>query len=80
MTILKFRESLVRSLLLGMPFEKLKPIQRQKAIGQTKRKLADTSSKKKKDLLAMSEDTVLAATRKSVNNNQEKSVMQLQKK
>jgi hypothetical protein len=25
MTILKFRESLVRSLLLGMPFEKLKP-------------------------------------------------------
>jgi hypothetical protein len=41
MTILKFRESLVRSLLLGMPFEKLKPGPRQKSIGQTKRKLAD---------------------------------------
>lgn len=41
MTILKFRESLVRSLLLGMPFEQLKPGPRQKSISQTKRKLAD---------------------------------------
>ena len=41
MTILKFRESLVRSLLLGIPFEKLNPGPRQKSIGQTKRKLAD---------------------------------------
>ena len=40
-TILQFRESLVRSLLLGMAFEKLKPGPRQKSIGQTKRKLAD---------------------------------------
>ena len=40
-TILQFRESLVQSLLLGMPFEKLKPGPRQKSIGQTKRKLAD---------------------------------------
>ena len=40
-TILQFRESLVRSLLLGMPFEKLKPGPSQKPIGQTKRKLAD---------------------------------------
>ena len=40
-TILQFRESLVRSLLIGMPFEKLKPGPRQKSIGQTKRKLAD---------------------------------------
>ena len=40
-TILQFRESLVRPLLLGMPFEKLKPGPRQKSIGQTKRKLAD---------------------------------------
>ena len=39
--ILQFRESLVRPLLLGMPFEKLKPGPRQKSIGQTKRKLAD---------------------------------------
>ena len=47
-TILQFRESRVRSLLLGMSFEK------------------------KKDLLAMSEDAVLAATRKSGNSNQDK--------
>ena len=41
MTILKFRESLVRSLLLGMPFEELKPDPRQKATSQVKRKLTD---------------------------------------
>jgi hypothetical protein len=41
MTILKFRESLVRSLLLGMPFEELKPGPRQKTTSQIKRKLAD---------------------------------------
>ena len=40
-TILQFRESLVRSLLLGMPFEKLKPGARQKRTGQAKRKLTD---------------------------------------
>jgi hypothetical protein len=40
-TILQFRESLVRSLLLGMPFKKLKSGPRQKSTGQTKRKLAD---------------------------------------
>ena len=40
-TILQFRESLVRSLLLGMPFEKLKLGPRQKSTVQTKRKLAD---------------------------------------
>jgi hypothetical protein len=53
-TILQLRESLVRSLLLGMPFEKLKPGPTQKSIGQTKRKLADHKL----------EDVVLAATRK----------------
>ena len=41
MTILKFRESLVRSLLLGMPFEELKRGPRQKATSQVKRKLTD---------------------------------------
>ena len=41
MTILKFRESLVRSLLLGMPFEELKLGPRQKATSQVKRKLTD---------------------------------------
>jgi hypothetical protein len=40
-TILQFRESFVRSLLLGMPFEKRKPDPKQKPTGQTKRKLAD---------------------------------------
>lgn len=37
----KFRESLVRSLLLGVPSEKVEPSLRQKSTGQTKRKLAD---------------------------------------
>ena len=41
MTILKFRESLVRSLLLGIPFENLKPGARQQSTSQSKRKLAD---------------------------------------
>ena len=40
-TILQFRESLVQSLLIGMPFEKLKPDPRQKSTGQTKCKLVD---------------------------------------
>jgi hypothetical protein len=40
-TILQFRESFVRSLLLGMPFEKLKSDLRQKSTGRMKRKLAD---------------------------------------
>jgi hypothetical protein len=40
-TILQFRESLVQSLLLGMPFEKLKLDVRQKLTGPAKRKLAD---------------------------------------
>jgi hypothetical protein len=35
---------------------------------------------KKKDLLAMSEDAKLAATRKLGNNNQEKQAMQQQRK
>ena len=40
-TILKFRASLVRSLLLGMPFEKLKPGPRLKPTNQMKLKLVD---------------------------------------
>ena len=40
-TILQFSESLVRSLLLGMPFEKLKPGPRQQSTSHSKRKLAD---------------------------------------
>ncbi len=38
-----------------------------------------TSSKKRKDLIAMSKDAVPAATRKSDNNNQEKQVMRQQR-
>jgi hypothetical protein len=40
-TILQFRESLVRSLLLGVPFENLKPGARQHSTSHLKRKLAD---------------------------------------
>jgi len=46
MTMLQFRESLVRSLLLGVPFENLKPSPRQQPTSQTKRKLTITCSKK----------------------------------
>ncbi len=38
------------------------------------------SSKKRKDLRAMSEDAVLAALRKSGNNNQDKQVMRQKRK
>jgi hypothetical protein len=41
MIMLQFRESLVRSLLLGVPYENLKPGPRQRPTSQTKRKLAD---------------------------------------
>ena len=40
-TILQFRESLVRSLLVGVPFESLKPGPREQSISYLKRKLAD---------------------------------------
>jgi hypothetical protein len=40
-TIRQSRGSLVRSLLLDMPFEKLRSGPRQKSTGRTKRKLAD---------------------------------------
>jgi hypothetical protein len=40
-TMLQFRESLVRSLLLGVPYENLKPGPRERSTSQTKRKLAD---------------------------------------
>ena len=40
-TILQFREGLVRSLLLGMPSERLKTGPKQKSTGQTKQKLTD---------------------------------------
>jgi len=46
--ILQFRESLVRSLLLGMPIEKLKPGPRQQLTSHSKRKLGDHKLEEKK--------------------------------
>jgi hypothetical protein len=46
--ILQFRESLVRSLLLGTPIEKLKPGPRQQSASHSKRKLADHKLEEKK--------------------------------
>jgi hypothetical protein len=40
-TILQFRESLVRSLILGMPFENQKPGPKQQSTSHLKRKLVD---------------------------------------
>ncbi len=41
MTMPQFCESFVQSLLLGMPFQKLKSGSRQESISYSKRKLAD---------------------------------------
>ena len=41
MTMLQFRESIVRSLLLGLPYENSKPGPRERSTSQTKRKFAD---------------------------------------
>ena len=41
MTMLQFRESLVRSLLLGVPFENVKPGPRERSTSQMKRTLAN---------------------------------------
>ncbi len=49
MTILQFRERLVRSLPLSMPFEKLKPCPRQQSASRSKRKLADHKLEEKKE-------------------------------
>lgn len=70
MTLLKFRENLMRSLLLGVPFEKLKTGLGQKPISQMKHQLVDHQLEKK-NLIAMFKDAVLAATRKLVGSNEE---------
>ena len=49
MTIFNFRESLVRSSLLGTPFENLKPDARQQSTSQIKRKLADHKLEEKNE-------------------------------
>ena len=45
MTMLQFRESFVRSLRLGVPFENLKSGRRERSTSQTKHKLADQKLK-----------------------------------
>ena len=75
LTILQFRESLVRPLLLGVPFEICNLV----LTRHSKRKLADHKLEERKDLPAMSEDPVLAVMRKSSTNNQEKRAWQQQK-
>ena len=41
MTMLQFRESLVRPLIVGMPYENLKPDPRERLTSQTNHKLED---------------------------------------
>jgi hypothetical protein len=48
-TILQFRESLVRSLLLEMPFKNLKPGLRQKSRSHPKHKLTDHKLEEKEE-------------------------------
>ncbi|CAF1138418.1 unnamed protein product [Didymodactylos carnosus] len=55
-----------------MPFEKLQSGPRQTSTAQTKRKRADHKLEEKEDMLAMSDDAVLAVMRKLENKNQEK--------
>jgi hypothetical protein len=78
-TILQFRESLVRSLLLGMPFEKMKPGPRQKSIGQTKRKLAHHKLEEKEGAARDVRRRCVGCYEKIGNNNQEKRVIQQQR-
>ncbi len=48
MIILQFLESLVQSLLLAMPFEKLQPGPRQQAVSHSKCKIADQKLEERK--------------------------------
>ena len=64
-TLLQFREILVRSLLLDTSFEKLKPGRRQQSVNRSKLELADHMLEKRIDLRASSEDTVQAAMREA---------------
>jgi hypothetical protein len=79
MTIPQFRESLVRSLLFGTPFENLKPGPRKQSTRHSKHKLPDHKLEEIEGPAAMFEDVVLVATKKSENKNQEKQVRWQQK-
>ena len=80
MTMLQFRESLVRSLLLGVLFENLKPGPQQQSTNQTKRKLTDHKLEEMEGSDCDVRRRCASATRKSDNNNQERQVMQQQRK
>ena len=79
MTTLQFHESLVRSYYLTCHSRRWNRVWDKNE--QTKRSanLLITNAKKRKDLLAISEDAVLTARRKLGNNNQEKWILQQQK-
>lgn len=62
--MLQFRESLVRSLLLGGPLENLKPGSRQQSTSQTKRKLADQKLEEMKGSARNVHSSALAAVKK----------------
>ncbi len=69
MTMLQFRESLVRSLLLGVPFENLKSGPRERSASRMKHKLTGHELTEIEESDRDAEDAVLAATRKLDNNN-----------
>ena len=64
--MLQFRDSLVRYLLIGVPYENLKPGPRERSTSQTKR--------------AMLVDGALATMRRGGQNSQEKRPTQQQRK
>ena len=76
----QFRESLVQSLLLGTPIEKLKPGPRQQSASHSKRELADHKPEEKKDLRAISTGDALAAVRRKGSNSEDQRLMRQQRK
>jgi hypothetical protein len=78
-TISQFHESVVPSLFFGTPFENLKPGPRKQSTRHSKHKLPDHKLEEIEGPAALFEDVLLAATRKSENQNQEKQVRWQQK-
>ena len=76
MTVLQFRDSIVRSLLLGVPYENLRPDPRERSTSQTKRKLADHKFEEKEGSTRMLADDALAAMQREGPNGQEKRATQ----
>ncbi len=82
MTMLQFRESLVRSLCLGVPFENVKPGPRERSTSQTKRKLADHKLEEKEGSTRNvgRRCTGCYAKGRAEQNSEEKRAMQQQRK